>query len=61
MLDKKCFLLDCKATVGDCKNPQCGCLVCLGKNRKSCDLIYNDHKAKIQQTICNVCQNHNCK
>lgn len=60
MLDKKCCLNNCCATIGDClNNPTCGCLICLGTNQENCAILKNEHTFKAQQIICEGCRN--CK
>ena len=59
MSERKCFLNNCNATVGDCKKTKCKCLICLGKNKNNCELLHDEHKAKLQQVICSMCKNCN--
>ena len=58
MSERKCFLNTCNATVGDCKKPKCECLKCLGQNKDNCVLLYDEHRAQVQQVICHTCKNH---
>ena len=57
MANKKCFLENCAATVGDCEKAKCPCLKCLGKNKENCEILQSEHKSKIQTIICSRCKN----
>ena len=58
MKNEKCCLNHCGATIGECKNPNCECLVCLGQKQNDCEILKNEHKFRIQQFICSNCKNH---
>lgn len=60
MSDKKCFLDNCNATVGDCKNTNCKCLICMGADADKCETLRNERKSQMQQMICENCKNHKC-
>ncbi len=59
MSDKKCFLDNCEATVGDCYNIKCRCLTCLGVNKCSCDTLQDEKKSQMQKMMCEQCKNYN--
>ena len=61
MSERKCFLNKCNAVVGDCKKPKCKCLRCLGKNIKDCELLHDEHRAVVQQVICDICKNRDAR
>ena len=60
-MSEKCFLKYCDATVGDCSNPKCKCLNCLGKNSDNCEILKQGQRLNldIQQIICEKCANYN--
>ncbi len=58
MKNEKCFLNHCSATLGDCLNPSCRCLICLGQKQDDCEILQDEHKLKLQQTVCECCKNH---
>ena len=58
MAERKCFLECCSATVGDCLNPTCECLICLGQNKEKCKTLHNKQKFQVQQIVCESCKNY---
>ena len=58
MKNEKCCLNHCSATIGDCKNPNCECLVCLGQKQDDCKILQDEHKLKIQLMVCEGCKNY---
>ena len=59
MAKQQCFLDSCGATVGDCQNPKCKCLVCLGTNKKNCATLRKARQCQKQQIMCDGCKHHN--
>ncbi len=55
MLDEKCFINKCCATIGDCKNAKCKCLSCLGEKQDSCKPLHDELMSKAQKILCSLC------
>jgi len=62
MLDKRCFLNNCNATVDDAVKykDKCVCLSCLGDNCETCELLSDENPCKrvIQHVKCSQCANY---
>ena len=63
MLNSVCDLKYCDATVGDCVNPDCRCIVCFGKESNNCKIVEMQHRSgvNLRKIICSQCEHYNGK